>query len=444
MATTKLGLPQILIDFRTQAATAITRSTRGVGVMVLHDDEVDTEAESSVYFRVTEADDIPAEGISARSVDLIKKSLLGTPLSVHVFLIPGQAEKEVEREVESEVEVIETTQVVTTDSDTGEAVSETVESLAMVESTVTITETVVATVTLASVLREAADIKFNYICVPTGSSQEQEDLATWVKTQREQKNKTFKAVVSGVAADNYSVINFTTGKIRVVNPEYTDALDAAGGDEELVDETIPHYNTYTAKEYTARIMGILAGISLDRSATYYQLTEVYDCEKYDDIDENINNGELCLFDERDGNGVKIARGCNSLTTFTNTKGSDFRFIKIVEAVDLITDDIKQTFRDDYVGKVNNTYNNKMLLIAAINTYLTELGGSVLDNAESANNYVEIDYDAQKKYIKAKGIEVSDKERQYILEYPTGTFVFLRGVVRPVNAMEDLELHFTIE
>lgn len=78
------------------------------------------------------------------------------------------------------------------------------------------------------------------------------------------------------------------------------------------------------------------------------------------------------------NGGKIVRGFNSLYTFTSTVGFDFRFIKIVEAIDLIKDDIRDTFRNDYVGKVQNTYDNKMLLIAAINSYLNSFQGNVLD------------------------------------------------------------------
>ena len=37
---TKLGRPQIIINFKSKASTAINRSGRGVGVMILNDENV--------------------------------------------------------------------------------------------------------------------------------------------------------------------------------------------------------------------------------------------------------------------------------------------------------------------------------------------------------------------------------------------------------------------
>ena len=257
-------------------------------------------------------------------------------------------------------------------------------------------------------------------------------MASWVKNQRNNKRKTFKAVVANQPADHYGIINFTTGNIRTVNPAYTDALLAANGDESQV--TVPQYLTYTAAEYTARIAGILAGLALDRSATYYELSEVVDC---------INDGELCLIDEQDGNGVKIARACNSLHTFTTDVGQDFRYIKIIEAIDMIQDDIRDTFKNEYVGKVINDYNHKMLFIAAVGVYFNGLKGNVLDNSETAQNYVDIDEAAQKDYAILHGDDVEDMTVQEIREYNTGTQVFLTGRITPVNAMEDLKIDFVM-
>jgi hypothetical protein len=318
-----------------------------------------------------------------------------------------------------------------------------------VETTVTVTGTSVvkvtveATVTQADALKQIGDLKFNWICHPTGTTQNQEDLAVWVKGQRANKHKSFKAVVAHYAADDYGVVNFTTEKIRVVNPDYTDALAEVGGDSALVDSAIPQYVTYTATEYTARIMGLLAGIGLDRSSTYYQLPEVVDCQRYEDIDSHINAGEFCLFDEHEGNGVKVARGCNSLVTFTAKIGETFRHIKTVETIDLISDDISNTFRNDYTGKVINNYNNKCLFISAVQVYLNSLKGSVLDNSATASNYVEIDTEAHQNWAAVHNVTIDEFSEQQILELNTGTFVFLRGQVTPAGAMEDLELHFTL-
>lgn len=84
---------------------------------------------------------------------------------------------------------------------------------------------------------------------------------------------------------------------------------------------------------------------MDRSATYFKLTEVESVKVYEDLNDRIDKGELHLFDEEDGEGVKIARACNSLQTFTTDKGEEFRKIKIMEGVDMVTDDIRDTFKN---------------------------------------------------------------------------------------------------
>lgn len=368
------GLPQVLIDFKTKGTTAIKRSARGIVVMVLKNETTDT----SNYYKINYVSDIPSEGLSDDNVDLIKKCLLGSPLRVLVYTLPN--------------------------ADVADA-----------------------KVTFATILAKIAGIKWNYICAPNSTEQEQQDLASWIKSQRSNKRKTFKAVCANQEADNEGIINFCTGNIKVKT-----STDTSGN---------PIYKTYTALQYTARIAGILAGLSLDRSATYFKLTEVEEVEQYEDIDSLIDKGELLLFDEQDGDGVKIARACNSLTSFTTDKGEDFRYIKIMEAVDMITDDIRDTFKKYYVGKVINDYDHKMLFITAILVYFDEIKGNVLDR--DGNNTVDIDEEYQANYAKLKGEDTSTMTAMEIRQYNTGTNVVLAGSVKPVNAMEDLKIVFTM-
>ncbi len=368
------GLPQVIIDFKTKGTTAIKRSARGIVAMILKNESTD----ATKYYKINDVSDIPDEGLTTESVDLIKKCLLGTPLRVLVYTLPSADISEPEN-------------------------------------------------TLATTLAKLAGIKWNYVCYPNGTEQEQQDLVSWVKAQRNNNRKTFKAVVANQAADHEGIINFCTGGIKVK----TDT-DSEGN---------PVYTTYTALQYTARITGILAGLALDRSATYFKLTEVEEVEQYEDIDSLIDKGELLLFDEQDGDGVKIARACNSLTTFTTDKGEDFRYIKIMEAVDMITDDIRDTFKKYYVGKVINDYDHKMLFITAILVYFDEIKGNVLDR--DGNNTVDIDEQYQANYAKLHGEDTSTMTAMQIRQYNTGTNVVLAGSVKPVNAMEDLKIVFTM-
>lgn len=436
-----LGLPQILIDFKTSAATAFIRSSRGTVAMILNDENL---REETKFFTVNEAADIEG-GLTEGNVDLIKKCLVGTPEKIHVYAIPLESWTETQI-VETTTEIESTVTIWVPNEETEDetdGASETVASTVTVETTTSVIATVQSAITAGSILPEIGDMKFNYICHPTGNAQNQSDLAAWVKAQRKNKNKTFKAVVAHAAADSEGVINFTTENIRVTNPAYTDALAEVNGDVELLENPPAQYVSYTAAQYTSRIAGILAGIALDRSATYYQLGEVADCKRYSDIGENIDAGELCLIDEHDGNGVKIARGVNSLTTFTAEHGEDLRFLRIVEAVDLIADDISNTFKSDYVGKVINSLTNKNLLISAINTYFTGLVGQGILSGDG-DNYVEIDLAANLNWAKQHSIDTSDFTEEDLRAVNTGSNVFLTGIVHPLNSMEDLQINFTLQ
>lgn len=368
------GMPQIIINFRTKGTTAIKRSARGIVAMILHN-----ETKDEIHnYTIRDVSDIPDTGLTDENVDLIKKCLLGTPLRILVYTLPN-------------------------------------------------TNVEGATKTQANALKMLTNIKWNWLCAPTASVQEQQDLASWIKAQRNNKHKTFKAVLSGQAADHEGIVNFCTNDIKV----QTDT-DSSGN---------PVYTTYTALQYTARIAGILAGLALDRSATYFKLTEVESVEVYEDIDTLIDHGELLLIDEQDGYGVKIARACNSLTTFTTDKGEEFRKIKIIEGIDMVTDDIRDTFKKYYVGKVINDYNHKMLFISAILVYFSEIKGNVLD-ADAANT-VDINTTWQSNYAKLHGDDPTTMSVMEIRQYNTGDTLALVGDIRFVDAMENLKIDFTL-
>lgn len=370
----KFGLPQVLIDFKTKGVTAIKRSARGVVALILKCETTDV----SNKYKISDISEIPDRTFDDATTDLIKKCLDGTPLRVLVYTLP-----------KATVQGAKNTQ--------------------------------------ATLLKQLKHTRFNYIAAPTGTLQDQQDLASYIKAERNNGRKTVKAVVGGVASDHEGVINFCTEEIKVPNGQ-----DSQG-------RTI--YKTYTPIEYTARIAGILAGLALDRSATYYKLTEVESVKVYEDLTDRIDKGELHLFDEEDGEGVKIARACNSLQTFTTDKGQEFRKIKIIEGVDMVTDDIRDTFKKFYVGKYINDYDHKMLFVAAIMVYFNQLAGNVLD--ARAKNNVDIDEQFQKNYAIIKGEDISKMSVMDIREYNTGSEVGLAGTVKFVDAMEDLKISFTM-
>lgn len=69
-------------------------------------------------------------------------------------------------------------------------------------------------------------------------------------------------------------------------------------------------------------------------------------------------------------------------------------------------------------------------------YLEQAG--VLSPGES---YAEVDYDRQLKWLNDTGIDTSAMTEQQVLEYQTGSWVFIRCGGRLVDAMEDFEVLF---
>lgn len=348
-----MGLPEILIEFKTQGLTAIQRSARGIVALILKDDTKVT-FDTRVYSSISEVDDADW---TATNKDFIQLAFMGIPSRVIVERVGSAA----------------------TDYN--------------------------------AALERLKEKKWNYLSIPGIETVEVAAIATWLKEQRDNKKKTFKVILPNHVGDHEGIINFATGGIKIGETDYTTA------------------------SYTARIAGILAGLPFSRSSTYYTLPEVESITESTDPNADIDAGKLILIN--DGRHIKIGRGVNSLTTTTASKGEEFKKIKIVEGVDLVRDDIRDTFDGSYVGKVVNTYDNKILFLAAVNAYFRELERTdVLDPA--MENKAEVDVETQRIYLQGKGINVDSLSEQRIKEYNTGSNVFAMANVKFLDAMEDLK------
>ena len=113
--------------------------------------------------------------------------------------------------------------------------------------------------------------------------------------------------------------------------------------------------------------------------------------------------------------------------FTTEKTEDVRFIKIVEGMDLYMDDIRETYEENYVGKIINDYDGKQMFVAAIGAYHKGLLGNVLD--KSFDNVVAIDIDAQRTYLESKGMDTSEMDDIAVAKANTGTQVFIASNVK---------------
>lgn len=195
----------------------------------------------------------------------------------------------------------------------------------------------------------------------------------------------------------------------------------------------------TADNYAARIAGLLAATPLTRSATYAKLSEVVSCGAQSDADAAIDAGKLILVPN--GEGYCLGRAVNSLTTVTTAHGAAFRKIKIVDGVDLIRADITRTFREGYIGSVLNDYDNKLLLVTAINAYFKALEGDVLD--KTADNACRVSLSGQRGWLESHGTDTGEMSDAEILRANTGSEVFLEASLTFCDAMEDLTLRIAM-
>jgi hypothetical protein len=257
--------------------------------------------------------------------------------------------------------------------------------------------------------------RWNYLAIPGIVAADVPAISAQIKTWRDNDKKTFKAVLPNSLSDHEGVINFTT------------------------DGIVVGAKTYSVSDYTSRIAGILAGLPLTRSATYYVLPEVQDITDSADPDADIDAGKLILVN--DGEKIKIGRGVNSLTTLTAGRSADWKKIKIVEGHDLMQEDIARTFNDDYVGKINNSYDNQVLFITAVNAYLRGLQGDVLDPASI--NAVGVDIESQRAAWEGIGTDTSTWDDKKVKETSFQSKVFLTGNAKFLDAAEDLQFNISV-
>ena len=227
--------------------------------------------------------------------------------------------------------------------------------------------------------------------------------------------------------------------VKLVRPWDTTGSDDMGIIE--LDETgmKDADGAVTAARYCARMAGILAGIPMGMSATYAALPELtaVTARTTEEQTAAIQAGKLILI--HDGLQAKIARAVNSLVTIPETGKEDWSRIKIVEGMDLISYYLRTTIENEYLGRYQNTYDNKQILVTAVTDYLRYLEqAGVLSAGES---YVQVDYDRQLQWLNSQGVDTSSMTEQQVLEYQTGSWVFLRCGGRLVDALEDFEILF---
>ena len=257
---------------------------------------------------------------------------------------------------------------------------------------------------------------------PDISAEDATALAALVKERRKLRY-IGKAVLPNTAADYEGVINFVSAGI------------AAGGK-----------TAFSAAAYCSRIAGMLAGTPAQCSATYAQLSEVTGVTATENPDAAVDAGKLFIID--DGRVRKLSRAVTSKVTIGDTEPEALKKIKMTAAIDLIRYYAVSSVEDDYFGKCANTYDDKCVLLLALQDYLKSLEDSKV--LESGSSGAVLDADATRKYlITAAGDDATEAERikklsdNEVIKENTGSKVFLKLYGNIMDAMEDFAIVFEV-
>ena len=260
-------------------------------------------------------------------------------------------------------------------------------------------------------------VEFNLMCMPSAESADVTAIKTFIKKMNDVVKYKCDAILANESADSEAIINYTADDIVV------------GG------------KSVTTENHTARIAGLIEGTPLHQSITFATLSDIDAIENLtnEEGDSRIDAGELILV--REMGKVRVARGVNSLTTLTDTKGNAFQKIKLRKTLNLIHNDLRRVIVEKYIGKVPNNYDNKCILITEIKNYLEELENEQLIEKVS---YVGIDLEAHKKWLKDNtNLDVNSMTEQEIKEANTQSNVFLAISLKTLDAMEDIQISVEI-
>lgn len=251
-----------------------------------------------------------------------------------------------------------------------------------------------------------------------GTADDYTKINTWIKA-RSDEGKTYMTLNYNVSgSDHKQIHNFT-------NPSVT-FNDTTRGKRPGV-------------EYIPSLLAIACVCNIVRGMTYYVCSNLSEVEAVPDVNTSLNNGELILINDFDC--VRVGTAINTLLTFDESQGlfEDMRYIEIVEATNMIKDDVRDIYKTQYVGACKNNLDNQMIFISAVNTYF---GGLADDSVEVLD----------KNYDNLASINVDKQRQAWITVDPTATTwddtkvknmafkrsTFLGGDIKVLGSMMNLD------
>lgn len=248
-----------------------------------------------------------------------------------------------------------------------------------------------------------------YLVVPQATTNADKlIISNFIKSQRNEEDYPLKGVLYNYPSDNEGIINFTATQLGVV----------------------------ASDDYTLDVASYLCTLGSNESITNHTALNVTSCDIKDDEDECVSKGELFLYNN--GTNIVFSRGVNSKQTFATDESEALSKIRVVEIIDMVKSDLREIFNNSYLGKIGNSYANRKTLVSALNTYLKGLSvQGYLSNDEIS--YCELDVNATRTYLEAKGVDTDDMEDADVLKAKIDTHVFIRAKLYVMDVVEDVNI-----
>lgn len=241
---------------------------------------------------------------------------------------------------------------------------------------------------------EAADsVKFNTMAFPFSENTLLASVKTKIRYMRENEGKKVQAVVPNMTSPDYE------GVINITNSY---ALD----DREL-----------TAVQATAFVAGMTAGASYVESNTYRAVegaVRVVGVKNHEEAVAAINRGEF-FFSVSEAGAVVVEYDINSLVTFADGKGEDYRKNRIIRVLDAFNDSLMLNFPP-------NKYDNN------------STGWDIMEGVGKS---------ILKLYYEAGAIDDVDYDNDFLVdrENSAGDRTYFNVAIKPVDSAE--KLFFTV-
>lgn len=170
-----------------------------------------------------------------------------------------------------------------------------------------------------------------------------------------------------------------------------------------VENTINNAQSGEAGNLVYWVTGAEAGCAINKSNTNKKYNGAYDINvsyTQSQLEDALDAGKFVF--HKVGDEIRVLEDINTLTTFTDEKGEDFKYNQTIRVMDQIGNDIAAIFNTRYLGLIPNDESGRVSLWNEIVKY-----HKVLDGTRAIENFSPEDITVEKGPTK-KSVVVYDK------------------------------------